>query len=229
MENDEEFSPVENDEEFSQVENDEDFSQMENDEEFSQGDNNSTSNAGWADVMQRILKSKKPRRKKTVVLAKAKKLSCLKPKTIKSENGTENNEADIKLRKTDWISKGRLKPNPLERNREKHLQKITVRGVVCLYNAVNQHQKSLATTTSITSKQEKQLKSINKDMFIDILLKGSTSSKVTNSTVKADKDESDVKNEDDDESNTWSVLKDDFMSGRKWKNWDKSNAENEIS
>lgn len=185
-------------------------------------------NAGWADTMKKILKANKPRRKKTVVLAKAKKLSCLKPTIVKQETNASAGEPDSVIRKSDWISIGRMKPNPLDRNKEKNLQKITVRGVVCLYNAVNQHQKNMTSNTN-TLKQDKQLQSINKQMFLDILRKGSGSSgsdKLKHETkiqqeVKVDNDQP------DDDSSTWSVLKNDFMSGRKWKNWDKSNSDHE--
>lgn len=55
-------------------------------------------NEGWADAMQKILGSNKPKRKKTVVLAKAKKLSLMKPPALKSDETSDNKEVEINLR-----------------------------------------------------------------------------------------------------------------------------------
>lgn len=109
----------------------------------------STSNTGWADVMQKILKTKKPKGKKTVVLAKAKKLCDVKVTekeedisfeidgVVKGEK-TETKEAGIKTAehtakatsKVKEKSLGiRVKPSIADRERERLLQKIVTKYV----------------------------------------------------------------------------------------------------
>lgn len=104
-----------------------------------------SSNAGWADVMQKILKTNKPKRKKTLVLAKAKKLCDVKVKEkkedisfeideFKEEIKTESEEAIDKTEnaattKSRRITKNsiRLKPSITDREHERMLQKIATK------------------------------------------------------------------------------------------------------
>lgn len=106
-------------------------------------DANSTSNTGWADVMQKILRTNKPKRKKTIVLAKAKKLCDIKVKEKKEDisfeidgikNVTEIEEASktehtvhIKPRIKEKSLGIRVKPSITDQEREKMLQKIATR------------------------------------------------------------------------------------------------------
>lgn len=64
---------------------------------------------------------------------------------------------------------------------------VYFRGVIKLFNAVTQHQKNVTTHSTSIAKTDKHLKSINKDMFLDILMKGSTPAK-----AKPIKEESEV-------------------------------------
>lgn len=123
-------------------------SEMEDDINEALHDTESTSNAGWANVMQKILKTNKPKRKKTLVLAKAKKLCDIKTKEkkedvsfeidgIKEEIKTESKE-DIdktsitvntaptksRITKKNGI---RLKPSITDREHERMLQKIATK------------------------------------------------------------------------------------------------------
>lgn len=60
-------------------------------------DNIEQSNAGWADSISKILKSKKPKKKKTLVLSKAKKLTDIPKVQIKPVGfQVETTEGDIK-------------------------------------------------------------------------------------------------------------------------------------
>lgn len=60
-------------------------------------DNIEQSNAGWADSISKILKSKKPKKKKTLVLSKAKKLTDLPKVQIKPVGfQVETTDGDIK-------------------------------------------------------------------------------------------------------------------------------------
>lgn len=111
----------------------------------SEDDTKSAGNAGWADVMQKILRTKKPKRKQTVVLAKAKKLCDVK-KIEKKENIFEidnvehkittdlkkisnklESTAQTKPRSKERSLGIRIKPCITDRERERMLQKIATR------------------------------------------------------------------------------------------------------
>lgn len=126
-----------------------DSSEMENDVDEASCDAESTSNAGWADAMQKILKTNKPKRKKTLVLAKAKKLCDVKITEkkkdlsfeidgVKEEIKTESEEvtdktsiaaniASIKSKIRSKNSGIRLKPSITDREHERMLQKIATK------------------------------------------------------------------------------------------------------
>ncbi|XP_011260510.1 RRP15-like protein [Camponotus floridanus] len=212
-------------------------------------DAKSTSNTGWADVMQKILRTNKPKRKKTIVLAKAKKLCDVKVKEKKedisfeidgSKNVTEIEEASVKTGEHAVHTKPkikeknlgiRVKPSITDQEREKMLQKIATRGVVQLFNAVKQQQtdisKKLTQAGPLERKREQVLKSIDKNAFLDILMGGSKSISIDN-TVQSEKviEQTNNKNKDD---KIWSVLRDDFVMGAKLKDWDKKDVEEEDS
>nr|CAD7194616.1 unnamed protein product [Timema douglasi] len=202
-------------------------------------------NPGWADAMAKILKTNKPKRKKSVVLAKAKKLSDFNKK-IKVEDpgfevdGIKEEKPDledldikpkfeqIKRRRREWYLRGRVKPSILDADREKTLGKIATKGVVQLFNAVRQQQKSIDNKMkkagSSIRKQEQVMKSIDKNTFLDILMgsKGSKSELVDNSVKQESSFKGEVKDKKDSSSTpVWNVLRDDFMMGAKLKNWDK--------
>lgn len=56
-------------------------------------------NAGWADAITKILKTNKPKRKRTLVLSKAKKLSEVKRKQTVKELGYEVADKDGEVHK----------------------------------------------------------------------------------------------------------------------------------
>lgn len=209
------------------------------------------SNAGWADSISKILKSNKPKKKKTLVLSKAKKLTDV-PKTqskpvgfqvetvdgvVKEEKIEFKTDIDFKLIKKKVICfpvfsnvlecifqkrelpKIRVKPNILEKNREKTLQKIATKGVVQLFNAVKMQQKDvnkkLEEAGPLEVRKERVLKSIDKSAFLDVLM-GEKSQKV-DKLIEGSKNKS-IANVPD---STWSVLKEDFLMGAKMKDWDK--------
>lgn len=112
-----------------------------------------TANAGWADVMQKILKANKPKGKRTVVLAKAKKLCDVKVKEKEEdlsfeiddskEDNTDSTEISIKtVEHTNDIAQARsrireksldirVKPSFTDRERERLLQKIATKYDAC--------------------------------------------------------------------------------------------------
>lgn len=210
-------------------------------------------NPGWADVMQRILKTKKPKRKKSIVLSKAKKLADVKQKEeeeslpfeiekVKDEVKTEEEQVETKdvveklpaqvKQKRNVKSLGiRVKPSITDRERERTLQKIATKGVVQLFNAVKQQQgeinKKLEEAGPLERKREQVLKSIDKSSFLDVLMGGSKSIPVDNAL----KDEEKNKNsENQKDKGIWNVLREDFVMGTKLKDWDrKDQDENDSS
>lgn len=100
----------------------------------------------------------------------------------------------------------RVKPNILEKDRERLLSKIATKGVVQLFNAVRNQQKSLDSQMDRSDlsehKKEKILKKFDKRAFLDTLM-GQTKSVIVDKETKPPKDE--VKAED--EKPKWSALR----------------------
>lgn len=113
-----------------------------------------------------------------------------------------------------------MKPNILEKDRERTLAKIATKGVVQLFNAVRAQQKDidkkLKEAGPLEVRKEKVMKSIDKRAFLDVLM-GEKSQPVEESGNEVNKRESERKTE----NSTWSVLRDDFMMSAKMKDWDK--------
>ncbi|KAJ8926039.1 hypothetical protein NQ315_009894 [Exocentrus adspersus] len=200
------------------------------------GDNN-PENTGWADSVAKILKTNKPKGKKAIVLSKAKKLTDVRKEKmvpagfevqtadgeIKEEKVEVKIEADVDLeeprhKKRRILRDIRIKPNILEKDRERTLQKIATKGVVQLFNAVKSQQKQIGEKLKeagpLEVRKEKVLKNIDKRAFLDVLM-GEKSQKVDDS-VSSINIEGRVA-----EDAGWSVFKDDFMMSAKMKDWDK--------
>ncbi|XP_038206717.1 RRP15-like protein [Zerene cesonia] len=197
-------------------------------------------NEGWADSLAKILGSKKPKNKKTLVLSRAKKHSDIikqvkeekptfevvgeKAEDIKSELKQEKliTEEPVAKKRKHEKSSVRIKPNVLEKDRERLLTKIATKGVVQLFNAVRNQQKSFEKDLSndvTETKKEKILKKFDKRTFLDTLM-GQTKSVIVDENTKTLKDE--VKAED---TPKWNALRDDFMMGAKMKDWDKESVD----
>ncbi|KAG8265179.1 pre-60S ribosomal particles component, partial [Homalodisca vitripennis] len=166
----------------------------------------SKENLAWADAMSKILKTNKPKRRKTIVLSRAKRANQVKSDEVKEEkldfeiegdgsvavkieqsaDSCEIKEESLtkRLKKKEWASKGHVKPTVLEKDREKVLQKVATRGVVQLFNAVREHQKTLEKDLEdagpIEHKKDKVLKSLDKRAFLDVLMGPSKSQPVSN-------------------------------------------------
>ncbi|XP_011311221.1 RRP15-like protein [Fopius arisanus] len=201
-------------------------------------------NEGWADAMQNILKTNKPKKKTTLVLSRAKKISEVKPKIEQSPFEIESKDGEIKAeidekadkknfamdkpekrRKEEKMKHSiRIRPSPLTRPREKILQKIATQGVVQLFNAVREQQreieKKLVEVGPLEGKREKVLKSIDKRAFLDVLMGGTKSVIVDQQDTSQRKDDS-----SENDNKVWSVLRDDFIMGAKLKDWDKKTPE----
>lgn len=202
-------------------------------------------NSGWADAMRKILQTKKPKRKKTIVLSKAKRLCDIKEKEdkessldiekIKEEVKEEIKEEKDVVKKPQLKEKKlgiRVKPSIMDRERERTLQKIATKGVVQLFNAVKQQQgeinKKLSEAGPLERKREQVLRSIDKTKFLDVLMGGSKSIPVDNDDLKNEEQEN-KKLEKKKDKETWSVLREDFVMGTKLKDWDRKEQDEDSS
>ncbi|XP_063226280.1 RRP15-like protein [Bacillus rossius redtenbacheri] len=210
------------------------------DEENSGEEETHDSKSGWADAIAKILRTNKPRRKRSIVLSRAKKLNEV-VKKVKVEEpefdvDVKDDKPDVKdlseeqklveklkrtVPKNSWASKGRVKPNILDKDRERVLSKIATKGVVQLFNVVRQQQKTvdvqLKEAGGLFRKEEQAIKSLDKKSFLDMLMGSNAKSEVVDDTPKR----KDPVEAGDDEDATWHVLRDDFMMGAKLKDWDK--------
>nr|CAH7750505.1 unnamed protein product [Callosobruchus chinensis] len=182
------------------------------------GGGREVSNAAWVDSISKILSTKKPKNKKHIPVG-------FEVETVEGEVKKEVIEEPeetvpvIKKKKKD-VLKLRVKPDILERDRERTLQKIATKGVVQLFNAVKTQQKDIGMKLKkagpLEVRREKVLKNIDKRTFLDVLM-GEKSEKVDvnpDSTKKVETKDA-----------TWSVLKEDFMMTAKMKDWDKEMEE----
>lgn len=201
-------------------------------------------NSGWADAMRKILQTKKPKRKKTIVLSKAKRLCDIKEKEdkessldiekIKEEVKEEIKEEKDVVKKSQLKEKKlgiRVKPSIMDRERERTLQKIATKGVVQLFNAVKQQQgeinKKLSEAGPLERKREQVLRSIDKTKFLDVLMGGSKSIPVDNDVKNEEQENKKLEKKKDKE--TWSVLREDFVMGTKLKDWDRKEQDEDSS
>jgi len=228
----------------SNCDDDSDVSKGEDEANSSDGGNEASEeeeegNVGWADAMSKVLAIGKNSDKTVSVLSKAKKDNVKQKKTKQNKENASDEESDEveekvleplavrKARKKELDSIGRTRPDILQRNAEKALTRVATRGVVQLFNAVREQQKDIKTKLKEAGgsmrKQEKVYKNIDKNSFVDILTGGK--SKVSDMTgapaSKKAKVEDDIKEEEDDKSSSWNILRDDFMLGAKMKDWDK--------
>ena len=119
----------------------------------------------------------------------------------------------------------RSKPDAVrDRARERRLAKVATRGVVQLFNAVREQQKSIKSQLDVagksTVKRDKVFKSIDKEGFLEVL-SGSKRRLERGKESKAKVPKTEIKQEDDDDESTWKILRDDYMMGAKMKDWDK--------
>ena len=193
----------------------------------SEQENEKNAGEGWADAMAKVLNiGKNSKSNKPLLLSKAKK----DVNEIKDSETKSTEKASVRrAKKKELAEMGRQKPDIVkDRLKEKRLAKMATRGVVQLFNAVREQQKTLKTSLNkaglSTTKRDKVFKNLDKDAFLDVLSgKHKISSASSNSAISQQnlnkKAKIEVKDEDDD--GTWSVLKDNFMMGAKMRDWDK--------
>lgn len=139
-----------------------------------------------------------------------------------------------RAKKKEMDSVGRVMPDITQRAAEKALVRIATRGVVQLFNAVREQQKSLRSRlkeAGSSRKREKVLKSLDKDGFLD-LLEGKPTRQhkqqqqqpgpaAKKPKLEVKKEEAADDDDDDDGQATWNALRDDFMLDAKMRDWDK--------
>ncbi|XP_053377271.1 RRP15-like protein [Mercenaria mercenaria] len=204
---------------------------------------------GLADVLAKILHKNVPSHKQ-VILSKGKTdKEIQKRKLEREEEDTENKSAKLKTESTEkepqiareekvklWENMCRIKPDPLDRVKERQLQKIATRGVVQLFNAVRKQQKVLEEKIQQVGtserKKDKIMEGMTKDKFLTIL-KGTSKTNVKSEKLEVQDQKTSIKNSDSDSDSgdksknsgkTWNILKDDYMMGAKMKDWDKEES-----
>jgi len=195
-------------------------------------------NSGWADAMQKVLSMGINSTKPVTVLSKAKKDNIGRKKVPKdSVDESERRKSDsasdeepeathipvsvlrAKKREIDTIC--RVKPDILQKTRERGLVKVATRGVVQLFNAVREQQKNVRQKlkeAGNSRQREKVLKNLDKKGFLAVL-DGKRPNAGDEPIRKKAKVE--LKEEDAINDSTWSALKEDYMLGAKMKDWDK--------
>lgn len=190
--------------------------------------------SGWADAMSKVLNTGKSSTSTNLLLTKAKK-DYERPGVASTEETLEKSSAKrlhLKSKKNDLDAICRSKPDVVrDRTKERMLSKIATKGVVQLFNAVREQQKSLKVKLNVAgksvTKREKVFKNIDKDAFMKDL--DGTKSNPRAGGIKTNAKNSDIKpeiKEEEDES-AWKVLRSDFMMGAKMKDWDKDSEESE--
>ncbi|GFQ86064.1 RRP15-like protein [Trichonephila clavata] len=187
----------------------------------------SEGNAGWADAMGKVLHASvksqkfilskalkdtdiKPKEKKIEFVDESGNIIEEKPKPSESQKEKRKKMLEKQRLKAQWEAMCHVKPDITNKDREREFVKIATRGVVHLFNSVEQHQK---TNKNPKKNHEKNKKvSVMKGNFMDILKEYSKKDK----EVQEDPVVKKVKHEE-----TWSILKDNFMMGAEMKDWDK--------
>jgi len=165
--------------------------------------------SGWADAMAKVLNMGKNTAQtepnKPLFLSKAIKDSEIKQrsaagsKDIGSENNNTKEEKPPTIRsairraqKKEMEEKGRSKPDIVkDRSKEKMLCKLATKGVVQLFNAVRDQQKSIKTQLNTAGgsvrKREKVYQNIDRQSFLNVLTNqksvGGDSSSNSNETL----------------------------------------------
>ena len=221
------------------------------DVESSEDEEDGEAVSGWADAMAKVLNTGKGKKEgesateeakqANLFLSKAKKDYERKAEVKLDADGKpiKVEEEELPKKKTESASVKRAKKKAIEemcrsrpdivrdRAREKTLQKIATKGVVQLFNAVREQQKTLKTQLNSVGnsvlKRDKVLKNIDKTGFLEVLSGGKKrkveSTKAAEPKVKKLKAE--VKDEPAEDESTWKILRDDYMMGAKMKDWDK--------
>lgn len=201
-----------------------------------------TGNTGWADSIAKVLHSSKPRKKKALVLSRAKKIQTSREENSKLAYSFEiqgeaelTNIAENKIKDQTESKKPknnkivlRNKPNFKDLEKEKALKNIATRGVVQLFNAIRSQQKYLDEKIKdagpLDHKKDSVLQNINKEKFLSVLMSG----KRSKSEALDNEEFPDDPRALNKRKKEWNVLSDDFMTNRKLKNWDEGDSDEAV-
>ncbi len=221
----EEESEEEQDESDMEQDDDEDEEEADSaddgDDEGDDEGNESTDKSGWADAMAKVLNMGKTSSTQPALLSKAKKDTAAGSSSKKDKKSGISRE-DARLKRKQEEERGRKRPDVVaDRAMEKKLSKVATRGVVQLFNAVREQQKSLKgqldEAGKSVRKRDKVYQNMDKEGFLEVLAGGKKRKKEADSGAE-------VKTEPKEES-SWKILRDDFMMGAKMKDWDKEDSE----
>ena len=211
------------------------------------GSDSDEGNVGWANSIAKVLNSSKPQKKKGLVLSRAKKITSSKPKEAeqkqkydfevegeakdKEETPSVDGSTTEPKKSKNIPLELRTKPTFKDFEKERALKKVATRGVVQLFNAIRTQQKDLVLQMDeagpLDHKKDAVLNNINKRKFLDVLMKGKRAK-----SEAVDEDGENSEEEEDDEAvdqrkSEWSVLRDDFMTNKKLKNWDQDESDDD--
>jgi hypothetical protein len=200
-----------------------------------------------ANVMSRILEStathpkKKTTQASSVVLGKTvtplqklqqKEKEQLKAMKEKRKANRERNltalHMPLSIATTNTIQPGGQLSVAKELEQERFHRRVATRGVVALFNAITQHQRTTNTDndSSVLSKKNQETSKITKHGFLDKIKEAAKSKgdeQNTSETSKSGKADGEGNNR-----SSWSALKDDYMLNPK-KNWDEESSEDEAN
>lgn len=150
----------------------------------------------------------------------------VKPNAGTEEPKPSSNELELALiarkERNNKLQQLRVKPDSMDRERERSFKRIATKGVVQLFNAVRSQQRDLVDRLDkagpLDHKRDEVLNNINKRQFLDMLMGGKRAQSENVDNLVKDED---IKDEDSSKPSQWSVLRDDFMTSKKLKHWDK--------
>jgi len=177
--------------------------------------------AGMGDVISKILEKPVTTNNENVILSKSKK-SRKRKEEMKKEY-VERKAKEEKL--AEDREKNHVIPTRSNAPKEVHLRRIATKGVVKLLNAVAANQKLVSEKMKAERTEagkDKVVENVTQSDFMDLLKR------------KPKKNKKEPKTEPDDEEDDkkgidkkWNVLRDDFMLGSSFKDWDKVDSEQE--
>jgi len=182
--------------------------------------------AGMGDVIGKILEKSIPSNT-NVILYKSKK-SRKRKLEIKKEHDEQKEKIEKKAESREMHH---VVPTRGNAQKEILLKRVATRGVVKLLNAVSTHQKLVSEKTKEERTEAGKCKAaekVTKSDFMELLRK-KPSEKQRRKKVSEDEIKDEVKEEEEESSTNkkWDVLREDFMIGSSFKDWDKIQSENE--
>eukprot|EP00960_Hanusia_phi_P025396 745605-Hanusia_phi.AAC.2 len=150
--------------------------------------------ANFGDALRNVLNQKVPSNTITPILAGAKQNKELKER-LKEEKEQKENQT-LSVAKKKWFSKEHVLPTDADLNHEKLLHKLATKGVVKLFNAIQEQQRKRVEESNAEKKTTKTDK-VSKKEFLDMLKSGGKEKDVSG-TAQPDSAAQDEESEDSD-------------------------------